>query len=334
MTPRSALAVTLLVMATSACVSTPLSYLAGSGSASSDILQQMSWGFSLVCVAVVIVIILMTTIAVRRSTAAASGSDIHQIDRGGSGVRLIYWGVALSVPVLIALAVWTFIAVKAIAEPTSPPPLTATITAHRWWWEVRYNDRVLPIGGVIGANELVIPTGTPVALRLESADVIHDFWVPKLGPKMDMIPGHPNMTWIEARDRGLYRGQCAEFCGLEHARMGFVVRAVAPADYQRWIAAQRMPAIAPPSDARTLFEVRCSACHTVRGTDSGGILGPDLTHVGSRATLAAAVLPNTPAALDQWLADPQAVKPGALMPQVPLTQLERARLVAWLEALK
>lgn len=171
-------------------------------------------------------------------------------------------------------------------------------------------------------------------MRLESADVIHDFWVPKLGPKMDMIPGHPNMTWIEARDRGLYRGQCAEYCGLEHAHMGFVVRALAPADYQRWIAAQRMPAIAPPSDARTLFEARCSACHTVRGTDSGGILGPDLTHVGSRATLAAAVLPNTPAALDQWLADPQAVKPGALMPRVPLTTVERARLVNWLEALK
>ena len=137
MTPKSALAVTLLVMATSACVSTPLSYLAGSGSASSDILQQMSWGFSLICVAVIIVISVMIGIAIRRSNAAASGSDIHQIDRGGSGVQLIYWGVALSIPVLIALAVWTFIAVKAIAEPTSPPPLTATITAHRWWWEVR-----------------------------------------------------------------------------------------------------------------------------------------------------------------------------------------------------
>lgn len=311
------------------CSPTPLGYLEGSASHSQDILQRLGIGLSLVSVAVILIIIALISIAMARSSRAAR-TDGDIVERSGSGLLLIYWGVALSLPVLVALAAWTFEATNAIANPPAGAHLKATVTGHRWWWEVRY-DGPGGAGTVTSANQLVIPTGVPVVLDLNSADVIHDFWVPKLGPKMDMIPGRTNTSWIEARTPGNYRVQCAEYCGIEHAHMAMVVRAMAPADYRAWLAKERSDALAP---AAPLFTERCGACHTVRGSDAAGIAGPELTHFASRPTIAAGALPNSPANLDRWIDDPQGVKPGAMMPKVALTPIERVQLVQWLERLQ
>ncbi len=346
----------------------PLSYLTGSGSRSADSLQTLAWGFLAICAAVVVIVAVLILLAIRRSRTRAATSDIGDVGREDGGLALIWWGVGLALPVLLAMALWNFLVTRSLAAVPSAPALTVKITAHRWWWEVRYQDA----GGraVTSANELVLPVGVPVRLQLASGDVIHDFWVPKLGPKMDMIPGRTNQTWLEADRPGVYRGQCAEFCGLEHARMGFVVRAVAPAQFAQWLAHERQPAAdtaapwdlaAPSPDAaataaaspvpsgaampaaspmidtisdQVLFQGRCGTCHAVRGTGAGGILGPDLTHFGSRPTIAAGMLTNNPGNLERWIAAPQVVKPGVLMPQVQLEPFERARMVRYLERLK
>jgi cytochrome c oxidase subunit 2 len=174
----------------------------------------------------------------------------------------------------------------------------------------------------------------PVRIELTSGDVIHDFWVPKLGPKMDMIPGRTNVTWLEARDPGTYRGQCAEYCGLEHARMAFEVSALPPGEFTRWIEAERAPSLADQSRGQQIFASSCAACHSVRGTDAAGIYGPDLTHFARRPTIAAGLLPNTVAARELWLAKTQSVKPGALMPQVELGDADRHAVVRYLGSLQ
>jgi cytochrome c oxidase subunit 2 len=336
--------------------------MVGGGSPSALVLQSLAWGFTVICSAVVIIIAVLIWIAIRRSRADAVGSDISEVVRKGDGLALIWWGLGLSVPVLVGMALWNFLTTRLLADSPRAPAMTVAVTAHQWWWDIHYRAGGLDIAS---ANELVIPTGTPIRLQLASSDVIHDFWVPKLGPKMDMIPGRTNQTWIEADRPGTYRGQCAEYCGLEHARMAFTVRAVSPAVFGAWLDHQAQGAngthapfdnAAPPaetttapSDAATpsqatevpmppqttqeLFEARCGVCHTVRGTSAGGIAGPDLTHFGARGTIAAGWEPNTPANLDAWLVNPQAVKPGVDMPRVQLTTSERGRLVAWLEGL-
>ncbi|QGN54127.1 cytochrome c oxidase subunit II [Novosphingobium sp. Gsoil 351] len=339
--------------------SAPLSYMAGGGSRSAQTLQTLAWGFSAICTAVVVIVAVLILISIRRSRRAAIvGPD--GIAGEGDGLMLIWWGLGLSFPVLAAMAVWNFLVTRQLAEPPSKPGVTIEVTAHQWWWSVRY---LAGGANISAANEVVIPTGVPVRLQLASNDVIHDFWVPKLGPKMDMIPGQTNQTWLEADRPGVYRGQCAEYCGLEHARMAFTVRAVTPALFRQWLAHEAQPAYgtnaafdnaahSPPSGMspsgvpsegpgamlpeqtiQATFESRCGACHAVRGTSAGGIAGPDLTHFGSRGTIAAGWMANTLANLDRWLQDPQAVKPGVKMPRVQLTPNERGRMAAWLERL-
>jgi cytochrome c oxidase subunit 2 len=221
-------------------------------------------------------------------------------------------------------------------HPATKPELTLQVTAHQWWWEVRYLD---PVAGRVftTANEIHIPTGQPVRVILSSPDVVHSFWVPKLAGKMDVIPGVTNVTWIQAVAPGRYRGQCAEFCGLQHARMAFFVTADSPADFKAWREGQlTAPALLTPgavADGAALFAARCASCHAVSGTPAGGIVGPDLSHLLSRATLAAGTIPNDTAHLDAWIADPAAIKPGVLMPKVPLTAAERSQVVAYLQSL-
>lgn len=314
------------------CASTPLSYLQGSGSRSGDLLQSLAWGFLAISVAVVLIIAALIVAATQRARGRGARSAPDEVGREGGGVSAIYWGAGLSIPVLIAMAVWNFVLVEAVATPPRQPGLAVSITSHRWWWELDYQS-AQPFGTLRTANELVIPTGVPVRLDLQSADVIHDFWVPKLGPKMDMIPGRTNHTWIEADRPGTYRGQCAEFCGAEHGRMSFVVHAVPRVEFERWLNHQRQAA-STGGPAQEIFEAKCGACHEVRGTGAAGIFGPDLTHVGSRTTLAAAMMRNTPHNLALWLGDTQGVKPGAEMPQTKLDPVERAQLVSWLESLK
>ena len=235
------------------------------------------------------------------------------------------------VPCLILawLAVLTYRGMSLSDPPVTRPP-DLVVIAHQWWWEVRY-----PPSGVVTANEIHIPAGRKLLVRLESADVIHDFWVPALSRKMDMIPGQPNHLWLESDQPGVFAGTCSEFCGAEHAWMRFTVVAQAPQAYDAWLAQQAMPAALPVTDSAKkglkLFEtMTCVNCHSIRGISEAGSAGPDLTHFAGRDMLGAGVLRNTPANLARWLKDPQAVKPGTQMPNLKLTDAQIKDLVSYL----
>jgi cytochrome c oxidase subunit 2 len=316
---------------------TPLSYLSSAGPAAQP-LTQLAWGLGglSVAVTVIVTIALVGGIWRRRAAPAQDGLGLESGGGPGAGLAWIYIGLGISVPVLAACTVWTLFVLGEVMHPASKPQLTLQVTAHQWWWEVRYLD---PVAGRVftTANEIHIPAGEPVRVILSSPDVIHSFWVPKLAGKMDVIPGVTNVTWIQAATPGQYRGQCAEFCGLQHARMAFNVTADSPAAFASW----RDNQLAPPPVAANpnvlqgsaLFGARCASCHTVSGTPDGGLVGPELSHLASRETLAAGTIPNDTAHLDAWIADPAAIKPGVLMPRVPLTAAERADVVAYLQSL-
>jgi cytochrome c oxidase subunit 2 len=196
------------------------------------------------------------------------------------------------------------------------------VTAQQFWWELRYRGTE-GLETVITANELHVPVGRTVEVRLHSIDVIHSFWVPALQGKLDAIPGKTNVTWIRAERPGTFPGQCAEYCGMQHALMRLLVVAQPDAEFTRWLEGQARPAAAP-SDERTqrgagLFLLHCARCHAIRGTPASfGLGGPDLTHVASRRTLAAGTLANVKGNLAGWIADPQTLKPGNRMPRIPL----------------
>jgi cytochrome c oxidase subunit 2 len=208
------------------------------------------------------------------------------------------------------------------------------VIAHQWWWEVRYLK-----SGIVTANEIHLPVGERVLAEFKSADVIHDFWVPALGRKVDIIPGHPNRLWIDADRAGLYLGTCAEYCGAEHAWMRIRVIAQPPAQFETWESEQErippVPAVGAPAAGAVLFrQLPCITCHSIRGLTPTPDIGPDLTHVASRQTLAAGRLTNTPQDLAAWLHDPGEFKPGSEMPNLRLSNQEIDDLVAYLETLK
>jgi Heme/copper-type cytochrome/quinol oxidases, subunit 2 len=217
--------------------------------------------------------------------------------------------------------------------------MAITVTGYQWWWGIDYKDPNLQ-AEFSTANEMHIPVGKTVRVTLVSADVIHSFWVPQLQGKMDVIPGDTNEVRLFASRPGDYRGQCAEFCGAQHAHMAMHVIADEPAAFQRWIAAQRQSAAAPSDTLAArgaqLFQTgACALCHTVRGTAAAGMIGPDLTHVGSRATIAAGTLANTTENLDAWIANAPSLKPGTRMPALPqLSAGQVHALSAYLKSLR
>jgi cytochrome c oxidase subunit 2 len=243
--------------------------------------------------------------------------------------------------VLVGLAVMTFAADRGLSSPSGPGAVTVDVIGHQWWWEFQYRD-VSPQEFVTSPNELHIPVGVPVVLKASSRDVIHSFWVPSLHGKRDLIPGEVTNTWIQADRAGVYRGQCAEFCGHQHANMAFVVVAEPMPAFLAWIRHQREPS-APLADAsaaplrrgRDVFmQGACATCHTIRGTGAGSRVGPELTHVGSRMTLAAGTLPNTRDHLADWVMHAQSIKPGSRMPQIALAPSDHQALVAYLRSLR
>jgi cytochrome c oxidase subunit II len=223
-----------------------------------------------------------------------------------------------------------------IRRPT--PALTIQVRAHQWWWEFHYLDKKDPSRSFVTANEVHIPVGKPVRLELESADVIHEFWAPSLGGKIQTIPGQTNVTWLEADKPGVYRGQCTQYCGEQHAHMILSVFADPPDAFEACRAGQLRDAPNPATEEASLgergFVGHCAACHTVRGTVADGKLGPDLTHLMSRSTIAAGVLPNNPGYLSGWVADPQSIKPGSLMPDPDLSGPDLASIRSFLVTLK
>ena len=313
----------------------PMGYLETFGARANPV-TSLTWGMIWLSVAVVAIVTVLVVIGALRGRAAGDMAALAPA-RGPDGMRWIYVGVALTIVALLASLAWTVAVMAAVNSPNGAPALTLEVTGHQWWWEVAY-DPDKPAQTFTTANEIHIPAGKPVLVRLKGADVIHSFWIPALTGKTDTIPGRTNVAWLEADRPGVYRGQCTEYCGQQHAHMALYVIADAPAAFEVWRQAQRQGATTPASPPAVLgaqvFEARCSACHTVRGTAAGGVAGPDLTHLMSRRTIAAGTIPNTIGALSGWIENPQALKPGARMPPTYVPPVELAQLGAYLETLR
>jgi cytochrome c oxidase subunit II len=239
-----------------------------------------------------------------------------------------------AIPMLILAGVFVLSIAAMGAERVPATAYDVEVIGHQWWWEVRY-----PRDGITSANEVHIPVGQPVRVRLLSGDVIHSFWVPQLQGKTDAITGQTNETWLQAARPGVYRGECAEFCGREHAHMAFVVVAQSPSDYAAWQANERREAATPTDSSALVGETvfltsACAMCHTVRGTRAGARIGPDLTHLASRHTLASGTIDFTRGNLAAWIVNPDRIKPGTTMPPVPLDGATLGALVAYLETLR
>jgi cytochrome c oxidase subunit 2 len=313
----------------------PLQYLSGAGEKAAPVVW-LTWGVLLISLAVVAIIALLLAGAIwhRPGLAWSAGNRIGLQSHEG-GLNWIWIGVGLSTLVLLFSIVWTVQVLAKIQGPPTQPAVTIEVTGRQWWWQVRYLPNEVS-RQFTTANEIHIPVGQPVRLKLVGGDVIHSFWVPQLAGKMDAIPGQTNETWLEADAPGVYRGQCTEYCGLEHARMGLLVVAQSPSDFQAWWAHQ-LAASAPPQGTALVgqadFQSHCAGCHAVRGTDAAGALGPDLSHLMQRHTIASGVLPNDGPTLAHWIADPQSLKPGSLMPAPELSGQELADVHAYLKTL-
>jgi cytochrome c oxidase subunit 2 len=222
-----------------------------------------------------------------------------------------------------------------LADPPPPPSPDLIVTGHQFWWQANY-----PASGVVTANEIHIPAGKALSVRLDSKDVLHEFWVPKLNRKMTTVPGQRNHIWLQADKPGVYIGQCSEFCGTQHAWMRILVVADGPAEFEQWQQAQLKPSQAPTTDAAAkglaLFQTStCISCHAIRGiTSADAGVAPDLTHVGSRQQLGTGILENTPANMRLWLKSPQHIKPGVLMPDFSFTDEQLDQLAEYLSSLR
>lgn len=315
----------------------PFSSLTDPAGAQSRWLADLGW--SLIGLMSIIIISMFVLIAWGALRRRGRLEEHLPIDVDGGKRWILYGGVALPVVVLTILFGVTLVTLQALpGEAEEAPGLRLRVTAHQWWWEVDYlyDDLSLRFST---ANELHIPVGVPVEIELQSRDVIHSFWVPQLHGKLDAIPGHTNRVVLRAEAPGTYRGQCAEYCGAQHAHMRFLVVAQPPAAFREWAAHQRQPAPEPSTEellaGREAFETHaCAMCHRIRGTRARGSVAPDLTHFASRDTIAG-VLPNTRARLQAWIINAQAFKPGAKMPTLEQFDGETLNaLAAYLESLE
>jgi cytochrome c oxidase subunit II len=250
------------------------------------------------------------------------------------GRMIVAGGVVLPVVVVSAVFAATVFAMRDVARDPPPDALIVELVGHRWWWEVRY-----PAEGVVTANEIHIPVGRPVAFKLTSADVIHSFWAPALGGKMDLLPDGVNTLVLEADVPGVHRTECAEFCGLHHALMELSVVAEPDDQFAAWVADQSAPAVAPSSAStqrgQQLFvDGECAQCHTVRGTVADGRDGPDLTHLASRSVIGAGAAENTADDLREWITDPHRFKNDVEMPATELSDADVQAIVTYLESLE
>jgi cytochrome c oxidase subunit 2 len=247
--------------------------------------------------------------------------------------------VIATVLILFGLLFWDFIAGRTMYALSSDKEfLRIKVTGHQWWWEVQYQDP-LPSNVMTTANEIHVPVGKTVRLELQSNDVIHSFWVPNMHGKKDLIPGHPTVHYLKADREGTFRGQCAEFCGHQHAHMRLEFVAQSPQDFDAWYASSLQNGQSPTTDSerrgqQVFLANQCIMCHTIEGTNARATVGPDLTHIASRKLLAAGAVPNTRGYLAGWIANPQNIKPGVRMPPNPLSPDDLNALVDYLESLK
>jgi cytochrome c oxidase subunit 2 len=311
----------------------PMSIFSNSSDAAARI-TNLGW-FMIVLAAIVYAVVIVTMfVAIRRNRQR----DTSSVDLSNPGSRWVVIGGVI-LPALVLAAVFV-VAESAFGDyRPAKPVVTINIIGHQWWWEVEY-DFPQTERRFRTANDIHIPAGKPVRLLLTTADVIHSFWVPRLQGKLDLIPGHTNDLRINARKPGIYRGQCAEFCGAQHAHMAINVIADDSATFQRWVAGQLADAPAPGDSVtavgQTLFVAGpCAICHAVRGTPALAQIAPDLTHFGSRLTIAAGTLPNNLGNLEAWIANAQSIKPGSQMPIITqYSGVELRALAAYVASLK
>jgi cytochrome c oxidase subunit 2 len=300
-------------------------------------IQRLWWFMLWVTAAVSVIVLSVLALAVVRGRSRQRNPSVQ----GSSESALttaVAAAIAVTASILFVLLIASIATGKAVASLGTSQAVSIAITGHQWWWEVEYEDAI-PNRRLKTANEIHIPTGRPVVFKVTSRDVIHSFWAPNLHGKRDLIPGYVTAIWLQADRPGIYRGQCAEFCGLQHAHMAFEIVAESDGDFERWLNAERQPAPEPQTDAeqrgRAVFLIgRCSVCHSIRGTSAFGTLGPDLTHLASRNTLAAGTLPNTRGHLAGWVVDSQTIKPGNRMPPNVLPPDDLSSLIAYLEILR
>jgi cytochrome c oxidase subunit II len=298
-----------------------------SGPAARD-LAFLWWVMLVLGLAVTVLVLVLLGISLLRR-----GREEDRPPPLGTTGFIVAGGVVLPVVVGVVLMVFT-VGSSGVNRPAGDEELTIEVVGHKWWWEVRYRGL-----DIVTANEIHVPVGEPVRLELRSEDVIHSFWVPELQGKMDMTPGREDAMVIEADRPGTYRGQCAEYCGLQHARMAMLVIAQERDEFDRWVAGQQEPA--PEPELATLrlgrevfMSSSCVYCHAIQGTPARGVLGPDLTHLASRQTLGAGQFPNDRGHLAGWIVDPQSMKPGNLMPATFLEGEQLQALLDYLESLE
>jgi cytochrome c oxidase subunit II len=340
MTPQASAAVTLM-MASARAISAPFQNVLLPAGIQADHVHTLWLIMLATCTLVFLAVFIAFVIALWRAPRSNETTQPHTTRTIGlepGAIRAVSIGAALSAIGLLALIVASVATDRALAGLPLKDGLAIEVTGQQWWWQATY-DPGDPVRTFYTANELHIPVGRPVVLKLQSPDVIHSFWVPNLAPKKDMIPGRTITLTLRADKAGIYRGQCAEFCGFQHAKMAFVVIAEEPAQYEQWAQAQRANA-KDPADAvakrgqEVFMSSPCIMCHAIKGTPANATTGPDLTHLASRMTIAAGTLPNTRGHLSEWIANPQSVKPGANMPAVTLSADDLHALVTYLEHLK
>jgi cytochrome c oxidase subunit II len=297
------------------------------------------WWFSFITAALVYLVTIgaLWWAASRARRREQQGEELPADDE-----RRMTRGVTLAVGATVVILLVFLVTDLSVGRTLDPVPrkhpITIEVTGKQWWWDITYADTSAQ-GRFTTANEIHIPVGEPVLLLLNARDVIHSFWAPNLAGKKDLIPGYTQSMWFQADTAGDYRAQCAEFCGVQHAKMALHVIAESPEQYRQWVAAQRSPAKTPTDSVadrgREVFLTgQCAMCHAITGTSAASRNGPDLTHLASRRTIAAGTLPNTRGALAGWIVDPQQVKPGAHMPPNQLSPPDLDALLTYLQSLK
>ena len=304
-------------------------------------LSDLWWLFFIVCSIVFVLVMIALLLALRKRTPESDTMPILEPpeDQERRKRTVVISAVTLTVIILFVFLIASFSAGRSMtAELANKSGLSIDVTGHQWWWEVRYQD-VDASNIFVTANEIHIPVGVPVTFSLRANDVIHSFWVPNLSGKKDLIPGKINTIWLQADKPGVYRGQCAEYCGLQHAKMALWVVAEPQEQFNAWRQNQTQTSMPAVTDSQkrgqqVFLSSTCVMCHAINGTPAGSNIGPNLTHVASRNMIAAATMTNTREHLAQWIKDPQSVKPGNRMPQNNFNEADLQALLDYLQSLK
>ncbi|HLH20895.1 MAG TPA: cytochrome c oxidase subunit II [Chloroflexota bacterium] len=313
------------------CAATPTVLVPASSEA--DEILHLTWIITGIAAAV---FFLVTGLLLYCAVRFRAGPDAPTPPQIASNHVLEFTWTIIPIVILAGVVVATIRVIRDVVQPNAAAASTlhVRVVGHQWWWEFQYLDQQ-----VTTANEAHVPVGEMVEFQLDSDNVIHSFWVPQLFGKTDVIPGHDNRIYLHADTAGVYRGECAEFCGLQHANMRLLIVAEPPDQFAAWVRSQQGPAATvigqDAQQGRDLFMAStCAGCHTIQGSPAQGQVGPDLTHLASRAEIAAGTLPNTSSDLADWLSNPQAVKPGSDMPNLNLDDASVAKLVAFLSQLE